>query len=368
MHAVWKRTLLGILCLVGMIPRPAAACSVPVFRFALDRWPADAYTVHVVHRAPLSPEQEAIVARLEKPGVANVRVRRVDAAGKLNDRDKALVKLAGGELPRLVVEYADPREKDLPALTGPLSDASVTALLDSPLRRDIARRIIDGQSAVWVLLECGDAAKDDKAAALLKAQVEAMPKVLKLPVPDDATAEEILAAPGRPTPRVEFSLVRLSRTDAAEQALVSMLLHTEDDLPGFDEPLAFPIFGRGRALEALVGKGITVENIKHSCAFLIGACSCEVKRINPGRDLLMSMDWDKAIGAGPESPKKERVKGKRVKDAPKPVTPVALPAEEAPPEEDLAPVEMPVSPARIAMYILSGLVAVSLAVALRVLR
>ena len=223
---------------------------------------------------------------------------------------------------------------------------------------------------MWVLLECGDPAKDDKAAALLKAQIEAMPKALKLPVVDDATAEEILAAPGRPAPRIEFSLIRLSRKNAAEQGLVSMLLHTEEDLPGLDEAMAFPVFGRGRALEALVGKGITEDNIKQSCAFLIGACSCEVKRINPGRDLLMSMDWERAIGAGPETAKERpRNKGSKKKEKPTlAATPVVLPAEEASPEEDRAPVETPMSSARIAFYVLGGLAAVSLVVALRVLR
>lgn len=365
--------VLGVLCLAAWLPTPARGCSVPVFRFALERWPADAYTISVVHRGPLTPEQETLVAGLEKPGVANLRVRRVDVADPGDARAKAWLKLHGeGELPRLVAEYADLRESDLPAWTGPLSEASVRALVDSPLRQEIARRIIDGQSAVWVLLECGDVKKNEKAFDLLRTQLAAMPKVLKLPVPDDATAEEILSAPGRPLPRIDFSLLRLSRGTPAEAAFVSLLLHTEEDLPSFEEPLAFPIFGRGRALEALVGKGITEDNIRSSCAFIIGACSCEVKRINPGRDLLMAVDWDKAIGSGPDVPRKESGKSRKrkketVKPAP-PVVPASVPDEEATPEEDRAPVETPMSPARIAFYVLGVLAAVSLAVALRVLR
>jgi hypothetical protein len=354
--------------LLVLLPAMAWACSVPVFRFALDRWPADAYTVYVVHDGPLSAEDEVVVAALEKPGAANVRVRRLDVARKLNAREKAIVGQAGRELPRLVAEYPDPRENDLPAWTGPVNRDAVQALLDSPLRQKIARRIIDGQSAVWVLLECGDAAKDDRAAALLKEQLEAMPKTLKLPVPDDATAEEILSAPGRAAPRIEFSLVRLSRQAAGEQGLVSLLLHTEDDLPGFNEPLAFPVFGRGRALEALVGKGITAENIKSSCAFLVGACSCEVKRINPGRDLIMTVDWERAIGPGAEksSKKTREKKAERTKEMSKPA-PVTVPAEEVP-DEDLAPLETATSGTRVAFYVLGGLVVVSLLVVLRLFR
>jgi hypothetical protein len=49
-------------------------------------------------------------------------------------------------------------------------------------------------------------------------------------------------------------------------------------------------------LYALVGAGITADNIREAGAFLVGACSCEVKRQNPGTDLLMAVDWDAQIG------------------------------------------------------------------------
>ena len=37
----------------------AQACSVPVFRYALERWPADAYRLVIFHNGPLSAEQQA---------------------------------------------------------------------------------------------------------------------------------------------------------------------------------------------------------------------------------------------------------------------------------------------------------------------
>ena len=42
----------------------------------------------------------------------------------------------------------------------------------------------------------------------------------------------------------------------------------------------------------LIGAGVTAENIHDSAAFLVGACSCEVKEQNPGFDLLLAADWD----------------------------------------------------------------------------
>jgi hypothetical protein len=59
--------------------------------------------------------------------------------------------------------------------------------------------------------------------------------------------------------------------------------------------MVFPVFGRGRALLPLVGAGITEANITAAAGFLTGACSCEVKALNPGFDLLLPADWDNLL-------------------------------------------------------------------------
>jgi hypothetical protein len=53
----------------------------------------------------------------------------------------------------------------------------------------------------------------------------------------------------------------------------------------------FPVFGQGRVLYALVGAGINEMTIAETCGFLVGACSCQVKALNPGTDLLIWADW-----------------------------------------------------------------------------
>ena len=65
-----------------------------------------------------------------------------------------------------------------------------------------------------------------------------------------------------------------------------------------DEPIAVAFFGRGRVLPPLVAGGITAENILGDCSYLCGACSCQVKRENPGIDALFTADWDAALGGG----------------------------------------------------------------------
>jgi hypothetical protein len=89
--------------------------------------------------------------------------------------------------------------------------------------------------------------------------------------------------------------VKVKRDDPAEAAFVAMLLASEEDLSGFNEPMAFPIFGQGRALYALVGKGIRVETIDEAAQFLIGSCSCQVKEQNPGIDIAMAVDWKQLV-------------------------------------------------------------------------
>jgi len=96
--------------------------------------------------------------------------------------------------------------------------------------------------------------------------------------------------------KLSFSVVTLRAGDAAEKAFRETLLNSEDDLKELQhEPMAFPVFGRGRALPALVGKGINADMIDEASAFLSGPCSCQVKRQNPGFDLLTSVNWDQLL-------------------------------------------------------------------------
>ena len=179
--------------------------------------------------------------------------------------------------------------------SGPLNSTSVTALLDSPARKAIAERLTEGESAVWVLLESGDKAADDAAATLLEARLAYLGTVMELPKLDEQDVRNGLVSLPPDGLRLSFSLVRVSRADPVEQAFTQMLLSTEPDLKESTAPMAFPVFGQGRALYALVGKGIKHETIDEAASFLVGSCSCQVKEKNPGADLLMAVDWKALI-------------------------------------------------------------------------
>ena len=291
------------LTLVFLPAAPVMSCNVPVFRYALERWPADAYEVFVFFRGHLSPEDAAVVEWLENSaGInitgANYTVQVVDLSSDAHPRLIELWKtLDNPELPCLALRYPASL-RYMPAIWSVrLTMDNAKALVDSPVRQEIAGRILDGESAVWILLESGDNAGDDDAAQLIESQLSNMGETLRLPgeVAGNAAFTPVDITNG-PELRIAFSLIRLSKKDPAESVLIAMLKHSEPDLFEYESyPMVFPVYGRGRALYSLIGGGISERNIRGACEFITGACSCEVKALNPGIDLLIAADWEAGI-------------------------------------------------------------------------
>lgn len=296
--------LSAVAALLVLVPAPVRACNIPVFRYALDHWPSDPYRLTVFHLGPLAAKHGDALQMLEKYAAGDspaIVLELIDLEKNPNGVEGVALPPEKADLPYLVVRYPAATRINLPIWSGALRTDSLTALLDSPARREYVRRILGGDSAVWVLLASGDVARDDAVEKLLRAQVERLAKELKLPELTAAPEDKLAGEANRPL-QLAFSVLRVGRTDPAEEMLVRMLLNTEDDLPGRSEQMVFPLFGRGRAMPALVGAGITPENIKDAAAFLAGACSCEVKRDNPGVDMLLTADWERAASTEPAVP------------------------------------------------------------------
>ena len=280
--------------LVVVLPAVPLACDVPVFRYALERWQPDTYQAVVFHEPGVAPALAETPGRFgkaagEMPLPANLRVRLVDASEPLDKQDRTLLAADGrGRLPELVLLRPDPKGGANEVWRGGATVEAMDAVLQSPARTAIADRILDGQSAVFVLLESGNRSLDEAAAGLAANTLAQMPETLNLP--PQTTGQEDSAAVQAGL-RIEFSLLRISRGDPVEEQLIGMLLATEHDLADSDVPILLPVFGRGRVLYALVGNGINEANIRRACAFLVGPCACEIKADNPGADLLMSVDW-----------------------------------------------------------------------------
>jgi hypothetical protein len=168
--------------------------------------------------------------------------------------------------------------------------------MDSPARKLISQKLTHQESVVWVFLESGNKEIDDPAFQVLATQIELLEKKLKLPEIKEADLADLSVDPT--ALKISFSAIRVSRTDPQEQVLTEMLLRVEADLkdPQYaNQPMVFPVFGRGRALYAILGKGIVPKVIEEAGHFLTGACQCTVKAQNPGVDLIINLDWDQHV-------------------------------------------------------------------------
>lgn len=315
---------LTIACLL-IAALPVLACNVPVFRYSLERWQPDRYEIVVIQREPLTAEQKNLVDSLAKQSdrcnigknVAFININEVGA----EDRDKLTKRYNIAQFPWLIVRYPDHVDSGAAAYSGPIESDRLQNLLDSPARTELARRLLKGDSAVWLLLESGDRQKDDDIEAKLKTWLASLEKTIKLPELSNSPKDKLLRE-DLPL-KTAFAILRVSRTAAAEKHFVHILSHMEKNL-STTEPVVVPVFGRGLALYAIVGKGITERNVTEAATFLTGKCSCEVKQLNPGVDLLMTADWD-----GPPGPQKQGVSTEPAAQAKKPAA-VTLVRKEVP--------------------------------------
>jgi len=253
----------------------AECCTVPVFRYGLDNWQADAY-------------------RLEFPAAALQDGKLADFFRNLGTAVPVNLEAKPGTASEARLLFPHPEESKSPVVwTGALTPASLAALTDSPARREIARRILTGESVVWVLAESGNKAEDDAIAARVEKRLRYLEQVAILqPIdPNDPTSK---LGPG-PALRVKFSLLRVPRV--GETLLLKMLAGPKPTADLTTGPWLAAVFGRGRVLGAWPAADFGDAEIEEACLFLLGACSCQVKRQNPGWDMLMNVNWPEELQA-----------------------------------------------------------------------
>ena len=271
------------------------ACSVPVFRYALERWQPSRYEIVVYHRGPLDSSTRASVRRLDLAASrTNGRVTKVDLAGRVDPNFQAVWnrEAKNASLPLLLVRYPETGPDVPSAWTGPLS-TDPGELFNSLARRATFERLTTGHAGVILLVLSGDVKADAAAREFLQREVPRIATGIDLP-PQTLDGPQVMSE----LPLwIRFPVVEVARTPA-EDVLVRILLGSEDGLAAVKGPIAFPVFGRGRALCSLHGKDLTdPDELKRSLQFICRACSCQVKELNPGVDLLMTGDWDTIFDA-----------------------------------------------------------------------
>lgn len=280
----------------------AYACQVPVFRYALERWSPDRYQVLIMSEGPLPTELSEHLGRLQADSAvaANIELQAVDVATSSDPRTQKLWEGHRDQAasPLMVVQYPKRFGANATVFVEPFTESSLRSLQESPARSEVVKRLTAGHSAVWVLLKSGDASKDARAVETLEGQLARDAERLELPSSEELEVDESVLLKASVPLQIQFSVLQLDRHDDSERFLIECLLGSEADLKDYsNEPIAFPIFGRGIVLYALVGEGIAPEVIGSASKFIVGPCSCQVKEQNPGFDLLLSCDWDGIIGS-----------------------------------------------------------------------
>ncbi len=271
------KRLLFLLLISLVAGFSASACSIPVFRYALDRWQADPFALEI----SATDGKDADVARFLRnqtdSSPLNMMTSRMNEEG----------------LSRLTFPHAAPDAT--PAWSGKLDGKTLPRITDSPARAEIVKRILAGECGVWVLVESGQREADDRAAAALEKRLRYLEQVAQIPAidPNDPTSK---LGPG-PALGVKFSLLRIKADDESEKAFTAMLAGPNGYMENANGPWLSLVFGRGRALGAWAAEGFGNEQIDEACLFLLGACSCEVKRMNPGWDLVLNVDWNESLQA-----------------------------------------------------------------------
>ncbi|MEW4486984.1 hypothetical protein AB1L42_02830 [Thalassoglobus sp. JC818] len=272
----------------------AHACNIPVFRFALERWTPDAMEVIVFHEAPLSESEQRVVSQLDSAsGHSNVKVILRDVSdGTLAESLQVL----GIELPDLdsfsgstaIVRSRAGRGKSLTIWTGPVNQLAVDEMLTSPVRKELSERLLSGDSIVWLVLKSTD---DEKSAQVVAQLQDSLPQIARqIPFPEGIglPGSELYAAIPLD---MRFTVLEVDADDPEEAFLREWLTKFHPEAYDSGDPLIVPVFGRGRALEVIPARALNPSLIDQLCVFLCGACSCQVKDLNPGFDLLISTDW-----------------------------------------------------------------------------
>ena len=172
----WPVLLPAVAACLGVATAcpPANACQVPVFRYALERWPADPYRVVVEHSEPLTDEQQLLVDSL-RGGSSAVAPANVEVELARQPVDSVAS-------PQLVLRYPHSSKlRDTVITRLPLNIESVNAIRSSPSRDAVARALAEGHSVVFLFLPIGDVEKDKVRRQHLEDHLKTAQQKLQLP-------------------------------------------------------------------------------------------------------------------------------------------------------------------------------------------
>ncbi len=191
----------------------------------------------------------------------------------------------------------------------------------SPARFSGVSKSPDAVSTRQIIADSGSAL-DTVEAARIEKRLKFLEQVAALPIQDPNDPDSQLG-PGPPL-KLKFATLRLRRDDPAEQLLLRMLAGPRGEFDPATTSFAGVVFGRGRVLGAWPLAILDDAALENACMFLVGRCGCRLKNENPGWDLLLNLDWEKALGAAATTEPKPADAGS-TGSLPPPIPAAALP-------------------------------------------
>lgn len=296
------------LIVFSLVATTALACKVPVFRYALERWPVDSYRMVAIVEGQESESVRAAILALKSldQSKVNIETELIDLATLSEEQLWQLEDFDGSAAtPLLQVFYPQKEGQRIKCWEGGLNETAIDDWRISPLREQIADDLVSGISAVFLLVDGADQTQNDNLAQRFQDSLKAASDQIRIPdgviardeanqylqEHPEASMDDVLRSD---VPlKVDFQLRRLARDDPQETSLLAMIHGLVDES---DEPILVPIFGRGRMLDALQAAECDDDVILNACRYMVGECSCTVKALNPGVDLILAVDWSSKLG------------------------------------------------------------------------
>lgn len=271
----------------------ALACSTPVFRYAIERWEADPYRLMVFTNGELTEEQQQIVdgfKSYERYGYRQppLLVEQYDISTTSSLPASVWAGISTNRTaPGVALLYPDAMRMDTVVWSDELTTNALNRIVMSPARLETARRLLGGDSAVWLLIKGSDAEQNRTIREMLDAKLSELETTIQYNEDFLTLAKEA----GTEPPKLKFSVLEVDRDDQQEALLMAMLTRVSPDVANQSGPIVVPVFGQGRAAVLMMDEYIAVQYIENVVKFLTGACSCEVKSLNPGFDIFIPVDW-----------------------------------------------------------------------------
>jgi hypothetical protein len=288
-HAERRYILPAILATASL----ALACSTPVFRYAIERWEADPYQLMVFTNGELTEAQQQVVSEFkiyERYGFRQppLLVEQHDISALSNTASAVWADVSSNRAaPCVALLYPEAMHTDATVWNDDLTTNTLNRIVMSPARLETARRLLAGDSAVWLLIKGSDAEQTRTIHEMLDAKLRELETTVKYNEDFLALAKEA----GTEPPKLKFSILEIDRNNPQEALLIAMLTKVSPDVASHSGPIVVPVFGQGRAAVLMMDEYIAGQYIENVVQFLTGACPCEVKSMNPGFDLLIPVDW-----------------------------------------------------------------------------